>query len=191
MKDFFIADAAQFENARVVSYFALASLQKREKRGGGGQYLALILADKTGQMEGRMWEEFAEAVSTCNEGCYVKVQGQISKYQGKFQITLEKLRSAAETEVEAADFLPATKFDVEAMWAELRGFVDAFTNEDLKRLVFAFLNDEEVAAAYKTARRRSGCTMPGWADCSSMWWRWRGCAGRRRPSTRRWIRTCW
>ncbi len=59
---------------------------------GGGQYLALVLADKTGTMEARMWEEFAEAITNCNEGCYVKAQGQISKYNGKFQITLQKMR---------------------------------------------------------------------------------------------------
>ena len=74
MKDFFIADAAQFENARVTSFFALASLSAREKRGGNGQYLALVLADKTGQMEGRMWEEFADVLTHCSEGCYVKAQ---------------------------------------------------------------------------------------------------------------------
>lgn len=151
MKDFFIGDAARFENARVVSYFALAQVQAREKRGGGGQYLALVLADRTGQMEARMWEEFAEALSTCNEGCYVKAQGVVSKYQGKFQITLERLRLAAATEVEPADYMPATRFDVEAMWAELRGYVAEFRNEDLKRLVFAFLDDPELAAAYKAA----------------------------------------
>ena len=151
MKDFFIADAPRFENQRVVSYFSLASLSVREKKGGGGQYLALMLADKTGQIEGRMWEEFAEALTACSEGCFVKVQGQISKYQGKFQITLEKMRLAAGTEVETADFLPATRFDVETMWAELRGFVAAFANGDLRRLVFAFLDDEALAAAYKSA----------------------------------------
>ena len=151
MKDFFIGDAARFENARVVSYFALVSVSVREKRGGGGQYLALVLGDKTGQMEARMWEEFADAIGKCNEGCYVKAQGQVSKYQGKFQITLEKMRLAAETEVEAADFMPTTKYDVETMWSELREFVTAFHNDDLRQLVFAFLDDEALAAAYKTA----------------------------------------
>ena len=151
MKDFFIGDAARFENARVVSYFSLVTVSVREKKGGGGQYLALVLGDKSGQMEARMWEEFADTIGTCNEGCYVKAQGMISKYAGKFQITLEKMRLAAATEVEAADFLPTTRFDVETMWAELRGFVEAFRNEELKRLVFSFLDDEEIAAAYKSA----------------------------------------
>jgi 3'-5' exoribonuclease len=150
MKDFFIADAAKFDNETVTSYFALASLQVRERK-QGGQFLALILSDKTGTMEARMWEEFADALASCGEGCYVKAQGVISRYQGKFQITLQKLRFAAESEIDAADYQPATKFDVDEMWSELRGYVSAFANEDLKRLVFAFLDDEAIGAAYRTA----------------------------------------
>ena len=88
---------------------------------------------------------------TCSEGCYVKVQGDISKYQGKFQITLKKLRLAADSEIDPTDFQPATKFDVEEMWAELRGMLAAFKNEDLRRLVFAFLDDEAIGPAYKAA----------------------------------------
>jgi 3'-5' exoribonuclease len=150
MKDFFIADAARFENMTVTSYFALSSLSVREKK-QGGQYLALTLTDKTGTMEARMWDEIADALASCSEGCYVKAQGQISKYQGKFQITLQKMRNAAESEIDPADYLPATRFDVDEMWAELRSYVSQFTNPDLKRLVFSFLDDEAIAAAYRTA----------------------------------------
>jgi 3'-5' exoribonuclease len=150
MKDFFIADAAKFDNVVVTSYFALSSLSVREKK-QGGQYLALTLTDKTGTMEARMWDEVADALASCSEGCYVKVQGQVSKYQGKFQITLQKMRNAAESEVDPADYLPATRFDVDEMWAELRGYVSQFTNADLKRLVFSFLDDEAIAAAYRSA----------------------------------------
>ena len=151
MKDFFVEDAPRFDGEVVTSYFAVSSMSLRDKRGSGEQYLALTLSDKTGAMEARMWEEFASAVATCGEGCYVKVQGQVAKYQGKFQITLTKMRLAAESEIEAADFVPTTKFDVDEMWAELRGYVDAFSNAELKRLVFAFLDDEEIGAAYRAA----------------------------------------
>ena len=150
MKDFFVADAVKFENEMVTGYFALASVQVRERK-QGGQYLALTLADKTGSFEARMWEEFAEVVGSCSEGCYVKAQGQISKYQGKFQITLTKLRNAAASEVDPADFLPASQFDVGEMEAELRGYVASFANEDLKRLVLAFLDDPEIGGAFRVA----------------------------------------
>ncbi len=151
MKDFFIADAAKFDGAQVTTYFAISSLSVRDKKTGGGQYLALTLSDKTGSMEARMWEDFVPSIATCEVGCYVKVQGQISKYQGKYQITLTKLRLAAASEVDTADFIPTTRFNIDEMWTELRGYVDAFQNADLRRLVFAFLDDEAVAAAYRAA----------------------------------------
>src|SRR5580704_103747 len=150
MKDFFIVDAAKFDNAVVTSYFVLSSFQVREKK-QGGQFLAMTLTDKTGSFEARMWDDIADAMATCTEGCYVKAQGQISKYQGKFQITIQKLRAAAESEIDPADYLPVTRFDINEMWAEMRGYVEQFTNPDLRRLVFAFLDDPQIAEAYKTA----------------------------------------
>jgi 3'-5' exoribonuclease len=150
MKDFFIADAANFDNQVVVTYFCLSSLSVRDKK-QGGQYIAVTLSDKTGSIEGRMWEDFADAQQHCSEGCYVKVQGQISKYQGKFQITLTKMRSAAESEIDTADFIPTTAFDIDEMYAELMGYVDSFANAHLRDLVHAFLDDEAIGSAFRVA----------------------------------------
>jgi 3'-5' exoribonuclease len=151
MKDFYISDAARFENQAVMSYFLLAAFSLRDRKGSGGQYLALTLADKTGQFDARMWDDFAEVVEHCSEGCYVKVQGQVSKYNGKYQITVSKMRSAAASEIDTADFVPTTKFDVAEMSAELRGYVAAFKSEPLRRLVLAFLDDPEIGPAFVVA----------------------------------------
>jgi 3'-5' exoribonuclease len=152
VKDFFISDAARFENQAVTSYFLLVSFSLRDRKGsGGGQYLAMTLADKSGQFDARMWEDFAEVLEHCAEGCYVKVQGQILKYNGKYQITVSKMRSAADSEIEIADFIPTTKFDVAEMAAELRGYVAAFKSAPLRALVLAFLDDPEIGPAFATA----------------------------------------
>jgi 3'-5' exoribonuclease len=150
MKDFYIADAAKFDNQVVTTYFCLSSLSVRDRK-QGGQYLALTLSDKTGSIEGRMWEEIADSIQHCSEGCYVKVQGQISKYQGKFQITLTKMRSAADSEIDTADFIPTTAFDIDEMYAELMGYVDKFTNPHLRVLVHAFMDDESIGGAFRVA----------------------------------------
>ena len=151
MKEFFIADAPRFENQTVTTFFSLASLSVRERKGSGGQYLALVLADKTGQLEARMWEEFADALTNCAEGCYVKVQGQVAKYQGKFQITLTRMRSACVPEVDPADFVASSRFDVSTMDAELRGYLAEFRSGWLQRLVLKFLDDPEIGPAFRTA----------------------------------------
>jgi 3'-5' exoribonuclease len=149
MKDFYIADAARLENQPITSYFCLAAISARDRK--GGQYLALTLSDKTGQFEARMWDDFAEVLQTCANGCYVKVQGQVSKYQGKFQITISKMRPATDSEIDTADFIPTTQYDVAAMSAELRGYVDAFRNPHLRALVIAFLDDPNIGAAFREA----------------------------------------
>jgi 3'-5' exoribonuclease len=150
MKDFFIADAPHFDNTVVTSFFVLSSLQIRERR-QGGQFLTVTLTDKTGSMPAVMWEDFSDSIAACSEGCYVKAQGQISRYQNKFQMALQRLRFAAETEIDPTDYLPITHFDIDQMWGELRGYVSSFINPDLRRLVFAFLDDPTIAEAYRTA----------------------------------------
>jgi len=151
MKDFYIADAAQHENANIVSYFVLTSISARDKKGGGGQYLALQLTDKTGTFEARMWEDFAEAFSACSSGCYVKVQGRIDKYQGRFQITLQKMRTAAESEIDTSDFQPTTQYSIETLSSELDQFVASFTNLHLQSLVRSFLDDPELGPPFRAA----------------------------------------
>ena len=150
MKDFFIRDAAQHENASITSYFLLSSLSARERK-GGGQYLALTLADRTGSFDARMWEDFAEVLDLCSAGCYVKAQGRVERYNGRFQLSLQRLRNAADSEVEAGDFQPATQYNVDELWRELNGYVGEFRNEHLRALVRSFLDDPELGPAFRTA----------------------------------------
>jgi 3'-5' exoribonuclease len=95
-----------------------------------------------------MWDDFADALASCTAGSYVKVQGQVSKYQGKFQITLSKMRLAAPVEIDTADYIPTTKFDIPTMAAELRGYVAVFKNPHLRALVLSFLDDPTIGPAF-------------------------------------------
>ncbi len=60
MKDIYVADLGKFENQSVVAFFAATSKQLRSRK-DGGQYLAVTFGDRTGQVESRMWDNFAEA----------------------------------------------------------------------------------------------------------------------------------
>lgn len=151
MKEFFVAEAPRFENQVVTTFFRLASISLRDRKSGDGQYLALTLSDKTGQLEARMWEDFASVIDTCAEGCYVKAQGQISKYNGRFQVTLTRMRAASESEIDTADFVPTTQYEIPAMMAELRGYVETFTNPHLRTLVFRFFDDPAIGTAFQEA----------------------------------------
>ena len=148
MKEIYVADLGKFENQPIVSFFAVTTRQLRTRK-DGGQYLALTLGDRTGQVESRMWENFAG--SAFDEGDVVKVRGEVCRYNGRVQINLEKLRLATADEFELADYIPRTQKDVEHMWSTLVACVDSFTDPCLQSLLRSFLDDSVFATAFREA----------------------------------------
>jgi 3'-5' exoribonuclease len=150
MKETYVADLGKFENQAVVSFFAVTSKQLRSRK-DGGQYLALTLGDRTGQLECRMWDNVAECVAGFEQGDVVKVRAEVSRYNGKLQLNLEKVRRAAADEFELADYVPQTRKDVQDLWSTLVRTVDSFSDPFLQALVRAFLDDPGFAAALREA----------------------------------------
>jgi 3'-5' exoribonuclease len=150
MKEIYVADLARFENQSVVSFFAVLSKQLRSRR-DGGQYLAVTLADRTGQLESRMWENFADVVPGFDEGEVVKVKAEVCRFNGRFQLNLEKVRRATPDEFDFADFVPRTRENVDELWSELARCVDSFTNAWLQALVRSFIDDPAIASALREA----------------------------------------
>jgi 3'-5' exoribonuclease len=150
MKDFFISDAAQAENKVITSCFVVAARQVRQKK-SGEPYLSLTLGDRTGLLDAKMWDNVGEVMDAFAQDDFVKVKGLVNRYNGRFQLTIHKLRRLQESEVDYADFLPKTTKDVGELWAKLEGFVASVTDEHLKPLLEAFLADEAIAAAYRSA----------------------------------------
>ena len=150
MKEFYIADCSRSENKVITSSFVVAAKQVKPKK-TGEPYLALTLADRTGQIEAKMWDNVAEAIDAFEQDDYIKVKGLINRYKNHFQLTIHKLRKLAEAEVEFADYLPKTSQDVEQLWQVIADFVAGFQNPHLRALVQAFMADPEIAAGYKNA----------------------------------------
>ncbi|HLW55029.1 MAG TPA: OB-fold nucleic acid binding domain-containing protein [Candidatus Angelobacter sp.] len=150
MKDFYIAEAARFENQVITSAFVVVSKQAKPKK-SGELYLALTLADRTGYIEAKMWDNVADHINCFEQDDFIKVRGLINKFNGRFQLTLHKIRSLEEAEIQFDDFLPRTTKNVEEMWGRLADFVESFRDPHLKALIRAFMADAQIAEAYKAA----------------------------------------
>jgi 3'-5' exoribonuclease len=148
MKDLTIAGLSKFENQVVLGHFSASSKQVRSKK-DGSKYLALVLGDCTGQIEARLWD--ANEAGEFEQGDIVKVRGQVSRYQDKLQITLDRIRKSLPEEYDLGDFVPQTERNIDELWAELNGFVDSLADPDFKALLRAFFDDEELAAALRQA----------------------------------------
>jgi 3'-5' exoribonuclease len=152
MKDIYIADLANFDEGKLFdSYFLVLAKQQRTTK-TNKPYLNLTLGDKTGQLEGRVWEPGDPRIAKDFErGDIVKARGSASRFDDRLQMKIDQLRVALPAEADKMDMLPSTHFDVADLWRKLLGFVDSLSNPDLKRLLSTLLNDPELALAYREA----------------------------------------
>ncbi len=150
MKDFYICDCAHHENKVVTSTFVVVAKQIKPKK-TGEPYLALTLGDRSGQLEAKMWDNVDDVLDSFEQDDFLKVKGLINKYKQRFQLTIHKLRKLGEPEIQFDDYLPKTTKDIGALWQKLTDFVATFQNAHLKSLLQAFMDDPEIAAAYRSA----------------------------------------
>ncbi|MGC2446657.1 MAG: OB-fold nucleic acid binding domain-containing protein [Candidatus Sulfotelmatobacter sp.] len=150
MKEFFICDCLQQENKVITSSFVVASKQVKPKK-NGEPYLALVLADRTGQIEAKMWDNVEEFIAAFEQDDFLKIKGLINKYKNRFQLTIHKLRRMGEAEIDYTDYLPKTTKDIGELWRTLADFVGTFQNPHLKALVESFMADPEIAERYRNA----------------------------------------
>jgi 3'-5' exoribonuclease len=150
MKEFYISDCARVENQTITSLFVVASKQVKSKK-NGELFLSIILADRSGQLQANMWDNVADAVDVFEQDDFVKVKGVIHKYNGRWQLTMHKVRRLGEHEIDYSDYIPKTTKDIDQLWRTLGEFVDTFENPWLKALVEEFMCDEAIASAYRNA----------------------------------------
>jgi 3'-5' exoribonuclease len=152
MKDIYIADLANFDEGKLFDGFFLVLAKQQRTTKNNKPYLNLILGDKTGQLEGRVWELSDPRIAKEFErGDIVKARGSASRFDDRLQMKIDQLRVAQPGEVDKADLLPSTTQDVGVLWRALLSFVASFTNADLKLLLSTLLADPELAEAYREA----------------------------------------
>jgi 3'-5' exoribonuclease len=117
----------------------------------GEPYLSLVLGDRAGEIEAKMWDNVAGVLETFGRDDFVKVKGLVQVYQNRPQLTLHTLQRVSESDVDFADFFPASKRAPADMFVELRGLIDGMGNAHLKALLTAVFDDEEIAARFRKA----------------------------------------
>lgn len=150
MKQFFIKDAASYENQVITSSFLVSSKQIKPKK-TGEMFLALTLCDRSGQIDAKMWDNVNDAIDCFDQDDFIKVKGLVNKYSNRFQLVVHKVRRMEETEIDYADYLPKTNKDVDELWRTVASYVAGFQEKNLKALIEAFMGDPQIAEAYKQA----------------------------------------
>ncbi len=100
------------EMDEVNGVFALRSKKLLPYRDGSGYFLVLNLADKTGQVEGRVWERAEEVSNCCQAGDVIRVTGRAAEYKGTIQLNITEVEKCPDGEVVPEMFIPSTGIPV-------------------------------------------------------------------------------
>jgi 3'-5' exoribonuclease len=136
---------------RIDTSFLVRSKEIRQKK-TGEPYLSLLLGDRTGQVDAKMWDNVTDkVVDSFDRDDFVKVKAVVQIFQNRPQLTIHTVQRIDDSKIDLADYFPSSRRDPEEMWTQLRATVAAIGNPHLKALVEALLDDEDVARRMRRA----------------------------------------
>lgn len=118
----------------------------------GKPYDNVILQDKTGQIDCKIWDVGSAGIQDFDALDYVDVVGEVSSFNGALQVSIKRARIVDEGEYDPKDYLPVSERDIEEMYKELLGYISEIDNHYLKALLEEFfVKDEAFIKAFKSS----------------------------------------
>lgn len=127
----------ELKEGDIVSGVYLCKTKQALKTKAGKNYYSLLLQDKTGTIDTKIWElnggiEHFEALD------FIKIEGQVTLFQGTPQLNVRRARRAEEGSYNPADYMPVSRYDIEVMYKELLHFCNEISQPYLHALVTSF-----------------------------------------------------
>ncbi len=117
----------------------------------GKPYMTVKLVDRSGEIEGRIWDRVDEFDALFERDDFIVVHGKASTYLNKKQLVIQNLRKIAEAEIELADYMPVSPRATDEMLSELQALITSLRDPALRALAESFFNDAELLRAFATA----------------------------------------
>ena len=116
----------------------------------GKPYDNLILQDKTGTLDGKVWDPNSQGIADYDEKDFIEVFGDVINYNGNLQLNIRQIRKAEEGEYNPADFMPTTEKSVDGMYEELTAYIRQISNKYLRQVLeFYYIKDEAFIKKFK------------------------------------------
>lgn len=140
------------EGDTIRSIYLCKTKRSAETR-NGRPYDNLTLQDKTGTLDGKVWDPNSGGIADYDEMDFIEVFGEVVSYNGALQLNIKQLRKPYEDEYNVADYMPTSEKSVDSMYQELVSYIKKVDNKYFRQLLeYYFVKDE---AFIKTFRGHS------------------------------------
>ncbi len=128
----------------------LCKVKRSAETRNGKPYDNLILQDKTGTLDGKVWDPNSGGIADYAENDFIEVFGDVITYNNNLQLNIRQIRKAAEGEYVPADFMPTTEKSTDGMYQELLGYIRKIENPYLRQTVeFYFVKNDAFAKKFR------------------------------------------
>ena len=116
----------------------------------GKEYENVILQDKTGSLDAKIWDPHSMGIDEFDALDYVEVNGDVTVFNGQTQLSIKRARKISETDVDPTNYLPCTNKNIDEMMMGLTKFIAGVNNPYYKQvLTKLFIDNTEFAEAFK------------------------------------------
>jgi 3'-5' exoribonuclease len=126
-----------------VSGIYLCKFRQSAVTKNGKPYDNVILQDRTGTIDGKIWEPNSPGIDEFEAMDYIEVMGDVNSFAGALQLSVKRARKASEGEYDPADYLPSSRYDIEKMYQELMTYADSVKNPYLSALLKRFFREDQ------------------------------------------------
>ena len=138
-------------------YRVLEARLAPDRDGSKGHYMHLLLADRTGQVEARLWEDAQETASWLARGDIVQVTSRARLYEGRIRLRVDSIEPADPDAIDLAELQPAATADVGEALALIHAAVERIGQRPLRDLLAGLLGDGDfISALSLTPPERTG-----------------------------------
>ena len=140
----------EYKEGNKFSGIYLCKTKQVLKTKAGKTYYSLILQDKTGIIDGKVWE-LNNGIEEFEAMDFIMADGMVTSFQGARQVNINRIRKAQEGEYNPADYIPASKYGIEEMYNELKEIIKTIKDPYLRKLAeMCFIDDTEFANKFKS-----------------------------------------
>ncbi len=127
----YIADLKTDE--AIIEHYLCKKKQTLKSR-NGKNYLSLLLQDKTGTINAKVWE-LNNQIQSFEENDFIKIDANVLCYQNEPQLNIKKIRRSQEGEYNPMDYIPSTDKDIEILYKKITDIIYSLQNKYIKSLL--------------------------------------------------------
>lgn len=132
----------ELREGEMISETYLCKSKQTLKTKSGKSYYSLLLQDKTGVIDSKVWE-LSNGIDHFEVMDYIRIEAQVTSFQGTLQLNVRRIRKSQEGEYDPSDYMPVSKRDRNEMYKELVSYIEGVNNSYFQQLLKSFFVEDK------------------------------------------------